>query len=178
MISALQTGSKPRGNRTGTPGRRLRRAREEAGYETIVAGAEALQDAGIDVGHQALGHYERDRTAPQIDIFLQICDVFDASPLYVLIGLGPRHWTELGEYAGVVAERAAPYGIANRAAALEVHVAVAPEERRALHLIAQVKETSVPQLVRELLDLPRVIEEEQRIRQAVERYEASTRERK
>lgn len=172
MISALERLSKPRGLK-GTPGGRLVEIRELAGYPSRAAGSDALLLSGVEVREGKLGTYERDEISPQVDTLLDICDVFDGSPLYVLLGIGPRRWSELSNSAGVVAEPEAPYGTVNLDAAPEVHIPVRPEERRALELIARVRETTVRQLVRDLVDLPAVLAEEERIRRAIDRYESA-----
>jgi len=134
-------------------------------------------EAGVEISHQTLGHYERDRTAPQIDDFLSICDVFDGSPLWVLIGLGPRRWTDLPEWLahpvrerllsiagdyGMIAEAPAPYSSPQKER--PVGFRVSEGEYQAINLVAGIRDQSVADLLRDRVDLAGVVDEAVRMR--------------
>lgn len=80
-----------------TQGDRLRCAREWAGY-TVRSASDELGEIGIKKSDSTLSAYENDQIALTTAILLALCRLYDASPLWILLEIGPERWSELEDW--------------------------------------------------------------------------------
>lgn len=84
---------------TRTPGWRLKIARKGAGL-SVREVAQLLVEEGVEKNYRTVSGYENDETSITIDVLVALCRIYDASPLWVLIRLGPERWSELPVWLG------------------------------------------------------------------------------